>query len=59
MTRLTLSALSLTNLFILYCVEMYLANSVHGLLVLERHEAEPTMPLGLLVHQHDGLLHFA
>ena len=37
---------------------MYLTNSVHRLLVLKRHEAETAMPLGLLVHQHDRLLHF-
>ena len=47
-----------TNLLILDCVEMNLTNSVHGLLVLKRHEAEAAMPLGLLVHQHDGLLDF-
>ena len=38
---------------------MYLTDSVHSLLILKRHEAEPAVSLGLLVHQHDGLLHLA
>ena len=40
-------------------MEVDLAHSVHRLLVLEGDEAEAAVPLGLLVHQHDGLVHLA
>ena len=38
---------------------MYLADPVHCVLSLEGDEAEAPVPLGLLVHEHDGLLHLA
>ena len=54
--RLGLLAL---DLLILDGVKVNLADAVDDVLVLEGDEAESPVPLGLLVHQHDGLLHLA
>ena len=47
------------DLLVLDGVEVDLADAVDDVLVLEGDEAEPAVPLGLLVHEHDGLLHLA
>ena len=51
-------ASELAHLLVLDGVEVDLADSVHGLLLLEGDEAEAAVPLGLLVHQHHRLLNF-
>jgi hypothetical protein len=47
------------DLLVLDGVEVDLAHAVHHVLVLEGDEAEAAVALGLLVHQHDGLIHLA
>ena len=47
------------HLLVLDGVKVDLAHPVHHVLVLEGDEAEAPVSLGLLVHQHDGLLHLS
>jgi len=47
------------HLLVLDRVEVDLAYGVHDVVVLERHEPEAAVPLGVLVHQHHRLLHLA